>query len=202
MKNEALIIVDVQRDFIDGPMKVPGAERVVPVINDLIPHFKFIVATKDWHPFEHSSFKENGGKWPRHCIMGTDGAKLHSDLKVPSGTFFIQKGTQKEVEQYSAFSDVTGKDNGLQNLLRKNLHIDTVYICGLTTDYCVLETALDSAGFGFKTNVILNACKEVDEDTCRQAHKRMTNAGIVAMRAEFDNTEVYFKPIKINENLY
>lgn len=169
----ALIVVDVQNDFIDGPMKVNGAKDIIPVINSMIEHFDTLIITKDWHPYDHCSFKENGGEWPKHCIASTHGAKVHEELKVRPGAYYVNKANNSDIEQYSAFYDAEGNDTGLSNLLKKSLGVDTVYICGLTTDYCVQHTAIDAFRCGLETHVVLNACREVDEERCKQAHKRM-----------------------------
>lgn len=198
----ALIVVDVQNDFINGSMRVDGAASIIPTINTLMEHFDNIIVTKDWHPHDHCSFIENGGEWPKHCIASTHGAKLHSFLKVKPGAYFVNKANNSEIEQYSAFYDAEGNDTGLSNLLKKTLGVDIVYICGLTTEYCVQSTALDAFSEGFETHVILNACREVDPKGCKEAHERMYKFGIKTQHVEFsaDTDVMNFKERKPNTN--
>jgi len=196
----ALIVVDVQNDFIDGPMKVEGAKEIIPTINKMMENFDIVVITKDWHPYDHCSFQENGGKWPAHCVATTYGSKLHEDLKVKHGAYYVNKANNSDIEQYSAFYDAAGNDTGLSSLLKKPLKVDTVYICGLTTDYCVLETALDAYNCEFDTHVVLNACKEVDSDKCKEAHEKMYRLGIKTQHVSFlPNTDIMnFEKVKPN----
>ena len=63
-----LLVVDVQRDFIDGSLAAPGAEAIIPEINGIKNGADLVYFTLDWHPKDHSSFKANGGPWPEHCV--------------------------------------------------------------------------------------------------------------------------------------
>jgi len=175
----ALIIVDVQNDFCPGgSLAVPRGDEVVPVINDLIQRFRekaqLIVATRDWHPEEHCSFRLQGGPWPPHCIRGTEGARFHHDLNLDEQVLIISKGTQPDREAYSGFE---GTD--LQEKLQK-AGVDQVYVCGLATDYCVKATALDARQGGFKTTVVTDAIRGVDvkEGDSQRALGEMKGKGI------------------------
>lgn len=192
--SKALIIVDVQNDFINGSMAITGADKIIPIINKMSEEFEHIVISKDWHPHDHCSFEENGGQWPRHCVANHEGSKLHKDLKTKKGAYFVQKGTVVNEEAYSAFSNGDSL-NGLDLLLRTSLGVKEVFVCGLATDYCVLETALDAKRLGFETNVVLNACREVAEESCKEALKRMHNMGIKTIGVGFSNTEMLFTPM-------
>jgi nicotinamidase/pyrazinamidase len=132
---------------------------VVGVINYLLRLFDCVVFTKDWHPVNHCSFREQGGDWPKHCVMHTPGAELRKDLlRVRAlDPIFIYKGIDPNQDAYSGFS-------GYPRLKRtlKELNVGEVYICGLATDYCVKATALDAKKAGFETLVILDACRGVD----------------------------------------
>jgi len=160
-KKDALIIVDVQMDFCPGgALPVTEGDKVVPVLNDYIKTFSkagaLIVATRDWHPPNHLSFKEYGGIWPSHCIQGTDGAKFHPDLKLPRGTRIISKATVPEKEAYSGFDET-----GLGEML-KIMGVKRVFVGGLATDYCVKSTVLDAVKLGFETFLLEDAVRGVD----------------------------------------
>lgn len=153
---DALIVVDVQYDFLPGgALAVPEGDKVIPVINKLIPKFSKIYTTQDWHPENHISFKIRGGLWPPHCVQNTKGAEIHRDLKVKEAVHIL-KGIDSETEAYSGFQGTNLEDK---------LHSDgvtTVFIVGLATDYCVKNTALDALKTGFETYVILDAVRGVE----------------------------------------
>lgn len=153
---DALIIVDLQNDFCPGgALAVPDGDKIVPVVNALIPYFSKIYATQDWHPRDHISFKDQGGIWPPHCVAGTPGAELHPKLRAGKA-IRIRKGTDRAKEAYSGFQ---GTD--LAEIM-KNIGVSRVIICGLATDYCVKATALDAINSGFDVVVISDAVKGVD----------------------------------------
>jgi len=158
---DALIIVDVQRDFCSGgALPVPEGERIIPVLNKYIEKFSkaggLIVATRDWHPPNHISFKNYGGTWPPHCIQGTPGADFHPDLKLPKESKIVSQASQADKEAYSGFD---GTD--LERKLR-DAGIRRVFVGGLATDYCVKSTVLDALNLGFETVLLLDAIKGVD----------------------------------------
>jgi nicotinamidase/pyrazinamidase len=142
------------------------------------------VTTQDWHPQDHCSFADNGGLWPVHCVQDSDGASLHPELKVASGCS-VFKGGSKGFDSYSGFKDDGGAKTPLETLLRDN-YIDEVYVCGLATDYCVKFTALDSIGVGFKTSVVVDACRgvNVNEGDVDKALEEMKEAGIALVESE------------------
>lgn len=140
----ALLVVDVQNDFVPGgSLGVPGGHDIVPKINKYIDTFNrlgdLVVYTKDWHPADHCSFKDNGGIWPTHCVQGTKGGELHPDLKV-LGTIF-HKGMDRAREEYSA---AWAASTPLVSFLR-GAGVTQIYVCGIATDYCVLNHVLDLA---------------------------------------------------------
>jgi len=175
----ALIIVDVQYDFIPGgALPTIHGDEVVPVMNRLQPQFDFVVATQDWHPPNHGSFASNhpGRKpgdvvdlfgleqilWPDHCVQGSHGAELHRDLDRSRIDEIVRKGTDPAIDSYSTFFDNgRRKSTGLENHLRER-EITDVYIGGLATDYCVLWSARDAVSLGFRTFVVSDACRGVD----------------------------------------
>jgi nicotinamidase/pyrazinamidase len=193
---KALIIVDVQNDFISGgALAVRDGDQIVPIINNLQEKFDFIVATQDWHPADHGSFASNhSGKnvgefidlngvnqilWPVHCVQNTDGAKFHPELNTEKWKAIFQKGTNPMVDSYSGFFDNNRQgDTGLSVYLKEN-GVDEVFICGLATDYCVKFTALDALTEGFKTNLIADATMAVNirEDDYSQALQEVSSAG-------------------------
>jgi len=175
---DALIIVDVQRDFCSGgALPVPEGERIIPVLNKYIEKFSkaggLIVATRDWHPPNHISFKNYGGTWPPHCIQGTPGADFHPDLKLPKESKIVSKASQADKEAYSGFD---GTD--LERELR-DAGIRRVFVGGLATDYCVKSTVLDALNLGFETVLLLDAIKGVDVNPgdSERAIKEMLESG-------------------------
>jgi len=158
---DALIIVDVQRDFCSGgALPVPEGEKIIPTLNRYIKKFSeagaLIIATRDWHPPNHVSFVKYGGPWPPHCVQGTPGAEFHPDLKLPRNIKIVSKATSADKEAYSGFNGT-----GLGAELRK-AGIRRVFVGGLATDYCVKSTVLDALSLGFETVLLLDAIKGVN----------------------------------------
>jgi nicotinamidase/pyrazinamidase len=157
----ALIIVDVQNDFCPGgALAVPDGDQVVPVLNRYVRIFQTdrapIVATRDWHPGNHCSFKSFGGIWPPHCVQNTPGAAFHPGLDFPQTVEVISKGTDPKVEAYSGFQ-YTALEEWLK--LRK---VGAVFVGGLATDYCVKSTVLDAIKAGFDTVYLSDASRGVE----------------------------------------
>ncbi|MDA7419081.1 bifunctional nicotinamidase/pyrazinamidase [Xenophilus arseniciresistens] len=192
----ALIVVDVQNCFVEGgTLPVKGGAEVVPVINALAPKFQNIVATQDWHTPGHASFASahsgqkafssirlNYGEqvlWPDHCVQGTDDAALHKDLQLPTAQLIIRKGFNKGVDSYSAFQEADRKTvTGLAGYLKAR-GIDTVFVTGLATDFCVAWTALDARKAGFKAYVIEDATRAIDlNGSLAKAWKQMQAQGV------------------------
>lgn len=177
----ALIIVDVQYDFLPGgALAVGHGDQIIPVINRIQQKFDMIVATQDWHPGDHKSFAANhpGKKigefidlngleqilWPVHCVQGTEGASFHRDLDQSRWAAVFQKGKNPEIDSYSGFFDNARRgDTGLGDFL-KTKEIQKVYVCGLAQDYCVKFTALDAQSLGFETVLISDATRAVNLD--------------------------------------
>ena len=202
--NQALLVVDVQKDFLEtGALPVKNGSKVVKVINELIPKFKTVVFSQDWHPRDHVSFASNHpGKapyesvdviygdqtlWPDHCVVDTEGAEFADDLNTSAGTYFVKKGTNSEVDSYSAFIEADGvTSTGLAQWLEEH-GIDELFVCGLATDFCVNWTAVDGARQGFKVSVIEDACRGVDVgDSLTQAFDEWKKRGI----ARIDSSEI------------
>lgn len=181
MKTHALIIVDIQNDFLKGgSLEVPNANEVIPVINRLQEQHELIVATQDWHPYNHKSFASqhtdkfefdtidlNGLEqvlWPDHCVQGTFGAEFHKDLNTHKIETIFRKGMDKEVDSYSGFYDNGRRKNtGLLGYL-KDRNVNEVSIAGLASDFCVIFTANDALDLGFKTNVIESGSRPINSE--------------------------------------
>jgi len=158
---DALIVVDVQNDFLPGgALPVPKGDEVIEPLNRYIELFvskgQPVFATRDWHPENHISFKENGGLWPKHCVQWSKGAQLAPTLKLPPDAFIINKGDKPELEAYSGFQGT------LLNDLLKERGIKRVFIGGLATDYCVKNTVLGALNLGYVTFFLEDASKGVD----------------------------------------
>ncbi len=175
-RTDALIVVDVQRDFCPGgALAVPRGDEVVPTINGLLALTGWLtVATRDWHPADHCSFKAQGGIWPPHCVAGTPGADFHPALDQARIRHVVSKATTKEAEAYSGFQ---GTD--LAAVLRAR-GIRRTFVCGLATDYCVRATAQDARRAGLDVVVVEDAIRgvEVHAGDCIKAIQEMAEAGV------------------------
>lgn len=179
MNGKALILVDLQNDFLPGgALAVPEGDRVIPIANRLMNEFEIIVATQDWHPADHGSFAVNHpGKevfevtelnglpqvlWPVHCVQGTKGAEFAPGLEVGKITKVFRKGTDPAIDSYSGFHDNGHrKSTGLGEWLKKQ-GVKRVTVCGLATDYCVKFTALDAVAEGFEVKLDVAASRGVN----------------------------------------
>ncbi|MGD6934341.1 MAG: isochorismatase family protein [Candidatus Bathyarchaeia archaeon] len=177
-KSDALLITDVQNDFLSGgALAVPQGEQIIPVLNEYERKFQEaganVLASRDWHPTNHKSFKAQGGSWSPHCVQETDGAKFHKNLKLPKNVCIISKATLADHEAYSAFD---GTD--LKDILQK-LGVKRFFIGGLATDYCIVNTVLDAIKNGFETVVLMDAIRGIDVNPgdTDQAIAAMVKAG-------------------------
>jgi nicotinamidase/pyrazinamidase len=171
---EALVIVDFQNDFTPGgALAVPHGDEIAGKLNALAAsdRFDLVIATRDWHPPEHSSFAAQGGPWPPHCVAGTEGAELHPGLDAALVDVVVDKGTDPATEGYSGFD---GTD--LATLLRDR-GIDRVTVAGLATDYCVRATALDALRAGFLVTVDAAASRGIDPAGSAGAVQEVRAAG-------------------------
>lgn len=193
----ALLIVDIQNDFLPGgALAVPRGDEVIPVINRIALHFDAVILTQDWHPPGHISFaSSHPGKlpfsdtvldygpqvlWPDHCVQGTPGARFADRLAVPQAQAVIRKGYHQHTDSYSAFLEADRKTpTGLAGLLRER-GISTVYLAGLALDFCVAWSALDAKAAGFEAIVIEDGCRAIDADgSLHAALQRMAAQGVV-----------------------
>lgn len=192
----ALLVVDVQNCFVDGgTLPVKGGAQIVPVINRLASAFENIVVTQDWHTPGHTSFATaHAGKkpfetiqlaygtqvlWPDHCVQGTDDAALLKDLKLPTAQLIVRKGFHKDVDSYSTFEEADRKTTTGLGAYLKARGIDTVFLAGLATDFCVSWSAVDARKLGFTTYVIEDATRAIDlNGSLAAAWKQMSEAGV------------------------
>src|ERR1700694_2314593 len=155
--DDALIVVDVQHDFLPGgALGVAEGERIFEPIDDLAPRFARVYATRDWHPGDHSSFAQHGGPWPVHCVAGSHGAAFDERLDLANVDVVVDKGIARETDGYSGFAATM-----LEGDLREH-GVRRVFVCGLATDYCVKATALDAKAAGFDVVVLEDASAAVN----------------------------------------
>jgi nicotinamidase/pyrazinamidase len=194
--SSALIVVDVQNCFLPGgSLAVKDGDQVIPVINKIAKSFFNMVMTQDWHTPHHISFaSSHPGKkpfdviklaygdqvlWPDHCVQGTEGAQLSKDLSTPNAELIIRKGFHNDVDSYSAFLEADKKTHtGLASYLKKR-GINTVFVAGLATDFCVAWTAIDARHIGLTTYVVEDACRGIDAGgSLAKAWASMNKAGV------------------------
>ncbi len=175
---DALIVVDVQNDFLPGgSLAVPHGDEVVTVLNRYLVAFSAralpLYATRDWHPPNHCSFKARGGPWPTHCVAETSGAQFAGNLQFPTGTSVISKATTPDKDAYSGFE---GTDLDARLRAQK---IKRLFVGGLATDYCVLNTVRDARRLGYEVRLLTDAIRAVNvkPDDGRKAEEEMRRLG-------------------------
>ena len=162
----ALIIVDVQKDFCPGgALPAPDGDRIVPAVNrhlaDATRLGMPVFATRDWHPRVTSHFKAYGGEWPPHCVQNSPGAAFHPQLKLPPDAVVINKGDDDDQPGYSAFDGHTADGKALIAELL-DVHVDRLFVAGIATDYCVLQTVLDARRSGLAVTVLDDAIAGIE----------------------------------------
>jgi nicotinamidase/pyrazinamidase len=198
--DDALIVVDLQYDFLPGgSLAVPDGDQVIAPINALVRCFKragaHVLLTQDWHPPGHKSFASShegrepfeqiempyGAQtlWPDHCVSGTRGAEITRNLEAAYAELVIRKGFNPEVDSYSAFREADGQTStGLAGYLRER-GFRRVFCAGLATDFCVAWTAQDAVAAGFETFVVLDACRAIDtQGSLSRALEAMERDGV------------------------
>ncbi|MDI6776562.1 MAG: isochorismatase family protein [Syntrophales bacterium] len=163
---DVLVVIDVQNCFLpEGSLAVSEGDRIIPPLNHAIEIFEKrnlpIFFSRDWHPPDHCSFREQGGPWPSHGVQDTEGARFSPHLKVPKVATIISKGTETEKEEYSALYGRDAMGNTLYQHLRK-FGIRRIFVGGLATDYCVLNTVRDVLKEGYEVYVLTDAIRAVD----------------------------------------
>lgn len=193
---KALIIVDIQNDFLPGgALAVEKGDEIIPVVNRLQDsgYFDLIIATQDWHPEDHGSFASNHQDkkpfekillsgleqtlWPDHCLQGTRGAEFSDLLDTKNIEVIFRKGMDKNIDSYSGFFD-NGKlkDTGLAAYL-KGKNVKEVFVVGLAGDFCVFYTSKDAIDAGFKTVLIEDATRSIDDISFKSAVKELKEKG-------------------------
>lgn len=199
---KALIVVDMQKDFMpNGPLPTKDADKIIPIINQLMEKFSLVIATKDWHPKDHIGFARNhpgkkegdrigvnGGLqilWPVHCVQETSGAEFADGLNQEKIEQVFFKGVDPQIDSYSAFFDNAHKrKTGLDAFLKKK-GVKSVVLVGVATDYCVLFSALDAKELGYDVSVVADACKAINlnPDDEEKAHALMKQMGIHVVKS-------------------
>ena len=200
MKDAALILVDIQNDFLPGgALAVPGSDAIIAVVNRLQPHFELVVATQDWHPPAHKSFASNhaGAQafeqttlhglpqtlWPDHCVQATRGADFAPSLDLRRVEAIFRKGTDPDIDSYSAFFDNgRRKSTGLADYLRGK-GVESVFLAGLAGDICVWFTARDAAEAGFWATIVNDACKPLDAAVFAAQRQARDAAGVALVES-------------------
>lgn len=191
---KALIIVDIQNDFLEGgSLAVKDGDSIIPIVNEIQNDYDLVVATQDWHPENHKSFAAqhpdknvfdvidlNGLPqvlWPIHCVQGSFGAEFHKDLTTNKIEAIFRKGMDPEIDSYSGFYDNGKRKNtGLLGYL-KDRKVDEVFVCGLAADYCVYFTAKDALEVGFNTTIIEFATRAIDVQNWENLKVEFQNLG-------------------------
>jgi nicotinamidase/pyrazinamidase len=183
--HDALLVVDVQQDFLPGgALGIEGGDIIVPILSRYVTWFHDrglpIFATRDWHPPDHCSFRDHGGPWPVHCVAGTPGSLPPAEFRLPPSAVTIYKAIDRDKEAYS-----TLKDTPLDRHLRA-LNVRRLFIGGLATDYCVLNTVKDARALGYEVCLLVDAIKAVNlhPDDGRRAEAEMFALGAIPVRAE------------------
>ena len=181
--SDALLVIDMQYDFLPGgSLGVPEGDQVLAPVNEAMARFAAlglpVYASRDWHPENHCSFAERGGPWPPHCVAETRGAAFSEELALPADTVIISKADSADADAYSAFNGTA-----LAEHLRQH-GVSRVFVCGLATDYCVLNTVLDGIDAGFEVLIALEATRavEVAPGDGDRAIARMLSRGAVPVR--------------------
>ncbi len=195
-ERSVFIVVDVQNCFVPGgSLAVQKGDEVVPIINKLAKGFRNVVLTQDWHTLDHVSFaSQHAGRkpfdlielpygkqvlWPDHCVQGTQGAELVKGLDIPHAQLVIRTGYRRSVDSYSAFYEADAKTaTGLGGYLKQR-GLETVFVAGLATDFCVAFTAPDARKEGFSCYVVEDACRGIDaQGSLAAAWDKMGAAGV------------------------
>ena len=203
MPREALLLIDIQKDFLPGyepgqgsSLAVPHGNQVLDVANQLIRQFELVWLTQDWHPSNHLSFaSQHSGRqvgdcidldglqqvlWPDHCVQGSLGAEFCELLALPETAKIVQKGTRRRVDSYSGFFDNARKNKTELDSQLRAAGVEKLVIAGLATDYCVCFTALDAIDLGYETHLAVDGCRGVDmkQGDCDRAIEKMLAAGV------------------------
>jgi nicotinamidase/pyrazinamidase len=192
---KALLVVDVQNDFCPGgALPVPDGDAVVPMLNSYARWFADaglpVFASRDWHPPYSSHFATEGGRWPRHCIQNSEGARFHPDLRLPEGTVVISKGMDPRRDSYSVFQAIDENRQDFTTLLKCG-GIRGLYVGGLATEHCVRCTVLEALDMGITVHLLVDAIRGIDQAASGKAIAQMIARG--AIRTVFEDLPVYVR---------
>jgi nicotinamidase/pyrazinamidase len=183
--DDALLIADVQNDFLPGgALGIRGGDEIIPPLRTYIHRFRSrglpIFLSRDWHPPNHCSFRDRGGPWPVHCVAGSPGSLPPQGFEAPLSAVIIYKAIDADQEAYSAFQDTP-----LQRHLRA-IGSRRLFIGGLATDYCVLNTVKDARALGYDVRLLMDGIKAVNlrPDDGQNAEQEMIRLGVVPIRLE------------------
>jgi nicotinamidase/pyrazinamidase len=192
---DALLVIDVQNDFMPGGnLAVANGDEVVPIINTLAKKFAHVILTQDWHPTQHISFATTHNKqhyellqapygpqtlWPEHSVQHTGGAAFHPDLHIPHAELILRKGFRRHIDSYSAFLENDHyTPTGLAGYLRER-DLKRLFLCGLAYDFCVRYSAIDGNNLGFETIVVEDATRPVNlPNSVAETNAALATAGI------------------------
>lgn len=199
MNKKALLVVDLQNDFLEGgALAVNNSNAIVPIINQIQDKFDLVVASQDWHPQGHESFASaHPGKklfdkidlhgitqvlWPDHCVQNTKGAEFSSLWQSEKASCIFRKGTLSSVDSYSAFFDNDHLNtSGLLGYLKEQ-QVSELYLCGLAAEFCVFYSAKDAVRNGIKTFFLDFATAPINKQALEQAHKELHDLGVVIVK--------------------
>ncbi|MGZ9149579.1 MAG: isochorismatase family protein [Nitrospira sp.] len=185
MPSDALLVADIQNDFLPGgALAISDGDDILPILENYIRQFHAhslpIFLTRDWHPSNHCSFRPQGGPWPAHCVAGSPGSLPPPSFSAPSSAVIIYKAIDRDQEAYSAFQN-TALDRHL-----RALSVQRLFIGGLATDYCVLNSVKDARSLGYDVCLLMDGIKAVNlrPDDGRRAEEEMFRLGATAVRWE------------------
>ncbi|MDR0228708.1 MAG: bifunctional nicotinamidase/pyrazinamidase [Flavobacteriaceae bacterium] len=200
---KALLVVDLQNDFLpNGALAVANGDEIIPIINDIQQQFDLVIATQDWHPYNHKSFARqhpsnevfdvidlNGVSqvlWPDHCVQGTEGAEFSKMWNSNEVVAIFRKGINVEIDSYSGFYDNNKQANtGLLGFLKEK-QVTQLYVCGLAADFCVYYTAKDAVETGFNTYFLEFATKAISPEGLVNAKQELIKIGVEIVQTKED----------------
>jgi nicotinamidase/pyrazinamidase len=186
---DGLLIVDVQKDFCPGgALAIEEGDQIIPVLNYWIEQARRmdlpVYASRDWHPVDHISFKEQGGLWPPHCIQDSDGAEFHPALNLPDNVVKVTKGVRFDHDQNSAFDDT-----GLSERLKRD-SVRRLFIGGLALDVCVMASVFDARKAGLDVQLIEDATRPVNAEDGRKALSKIKESGAGIVTTDANDQEI------------
>jgi nicotinamidase/pyrazinamidase len=182
----ALVIVDMQYDLCDGGSQAhKNSLEIIPIINRIKDSFDYVIFTKEWHPDNHSSFKKNGGKLPKHCVENTYGSEIHKDIILKNSDIVIIKGYLQNYDTTSVFyvAETIEKPTKIKNMMRIN-KINHLYFCGNGIDGCIFSSCLDALISRFQVTIIKDAISFMHEDKKILCEEYLKSIGVIFMESK------------------